>query len=81
MLILDLIVYPKLQFDPWRKQLVRLLDIWVVVILREPTTALELREYNITVNAYAPGVIDTPMSMFILYPRFESIDEKHNSEA
>jgi NAD(P)-dependent dehydrogenase (short-subunit alcohol dehydrogenase family) len=52
-----------------------------VAILREPTTALELREHNITVNAYAPGVIDTPMSMFILDPRFESIDEGHNSEA
>ncbi|KAJ6502047.1 hypothetical protein C8R45DRAFT_1209682 [Mycena sanguinolenta] len=25
------------------------------------TTALELREHNITVNAYAPGAIDTPM--------------------
>ncbi|KAJ6454451.1 hypothetical protein C8R47DRAFT_1167305 [Mycena vitilis] len=25
------------------------------------TTALELKEYNITVNAYAPGAIDTDM--------------------
>jgi NAD(P)-dependent dehydrogenase (short-subunit alcohol dehydrogenase family) len=28
--------------------------------------ALELKDHNITVNAYAPGIIETAMSMSIL---------------
>ncbi|KAJ7080361.1 hypothetical protein B0H15DRAFT_804075 [Mycena belliarum] len=40
------------------------------------TAALELREHGITVNAYAPGVIDTPMTRM---PATAGLDRTHSA--
>ncbi|KDQ22456.1 hypothetical protein PLEOSDRAFT_1051027 [Pleurotus ostreatus PC15] len=39
-----------------------LLDGWTTRFVHTPVCSMELSEYNITVNAYAPGVIETDLS-------------------
>ncbi|KAF8444090.1 hypothetical protein L210DRAFT_3533787 [Boletus edulis BED1] len=40
------------------------------------TAALELGRYKITVNSYAPGVIETPLSTGLLVDKFSNMDKE-----
>lgn len=63
------IVLPNLPCEVSRSLLVRAntLRCRSSSIQLTPCKALELKPYNITVNAYSPGLISTPMSMFLNY--------------